>query len=409
MAFSFEPGQSNSGGLGTAGPSASPDAHLGAGYLDLRSDRYDDAAREFRAALALDPKLILRAGFPLAVALFQSQKPAEARQEFESVRAEVGDRPDVMYYLGRLDLTAAKQDAAIKALSLAASNPPFPDTAYYLGSAYLKKGDLTLAEKWLREAARLAPQDARVQERLGAVYRQEGLKPGAEKAFAKAAELRQREAAVSGLRIDCAQRLESGPIEQARPVCDRLFDPSDADSLTMLGTLYGQHHDYAEALKPLRRAAELDSKSPQAQYNLALDCYQLGRYSEARDSLARVLKLWPDLFPLNALYGAALFKLAEKAPAYEALRHAHELSPDDRDTALLLYETGIGLAQASAARREYSVSVRYLNEATQLFPGEPEPHRLLAAAYKASGRESEAADEQRQFEILMAQSQNKSN
>ncbi|HEY6293925.1 MAG TPA: tetratricopeptide repeat protein, partial [Terriglobia bacterium] len=174
-----------------------PELHLGAGYADLKSDRYEEAAREFRAALALDPKLVLRARFPLAVALFELQRTGEARQEFETVRAAAGDRPDVMYYLGRLDLMEGNPAAAIKDLIQAATDPPFPDTAYYLGSAYLKEGDLALAEKWLKTAANLNPQDAHVQERLGALYQQAGRKADAEKAFADAAQLRQRDASVS--------------------------------------------------------------------------------------------------------------------------------------------------------------------------------------------------------------------
>ncbi|HEY6293001.1 MAG TPA: CDC27 family protein, partial [Terriglobia bacterium] len=200
-----------------------------------------------------------------------------------------------------------------------------------------------------------------------------------------------------------------GSLEAARPVCEQLFDPNDPDKLTMLGTTYGQHGNYAEALKPLRRAAELSPNSPQAQYNLALDCFQLQRYAEAREALATVVKRWPDLSPLGTLYGAVLFKLDEKAPAYEALQHAHELNPQDPDAAKMLYETGLGLAQEKLASKEYPASVRYLNEAARLFPQQPEPHRLLAKAYKASGRQSEAAEEQRQFEILIVEADAKPN
>ena len=85
----------------------SPDtaeAHLGKGYDALKQDRYEVAAAEFRAALAIDPSLVLRAQFPLAVALFEQHKSAEARHEFEAARREVGDRPNILYYLGRLDI-----------------------------------------------------------------------------------------------------------------------------------------------------------------------------------------------------------------------------------------------------------------------------------------------------------------
>ena len=61
-------------------------------------------SRRIPAALELDPELTLRARFPLAVALFELHKSEEARHELETVRREVGDHPNVFYYLGRLDL-----------------------------------------------------------------------------------------------------------------------------------------------------------------------------------------------------------------------------------------------------------------------------------------------------------------
>src|SRR5258706_6307528 len=80
------------GGSAPAQESAKPklpeatQAHLGKGYDALKQDRYEEAAQEFRAALAADPSLTLRARFPLAVALFESHKHDEARQELELVR-----------------------------------------------------------------------------------------------------------------------------------------------------------------------------------------------------------------------------------------------------------------------------------------------------------------------------------
>ena len=135
-------------------------AHLGKGYEALKQDRYDVAVEEFRAALALDPSLVLRAQFPLAVALFEQHKSTEARKEFEAVRRETGDHPNVLYYLGRLDLETRDFAGSVKNLSQAMAKPPFPDTAYYLGFAYFKQDDLPNAEKWLKEAAQLNPLDS---------------------------------------------------------------------------------------------------------------------------------------------------------------------------------------------------------------------------------------------------------
>jgi Flp pilus assembly protein TadD len=381
-------------------PADSPDAHLGRAYDALRDDRYEVAAAEFRAALKLDPKLTLRARFPLAVALFEMKKPEEARREFEVVRREAGDHPNISYYLGRLDLDELHYESAIRNLNQAVAQPPFPDTAYYLGFAYFKEGDLTAAEKWLKEAAQLNPHDARVQYQLGVVYRKQGREQEAKQAMALSGEQRQRDSSQSQLRLECAQKLDQAPREEAHAVCEQLYDPDDAEKLTELGTIYGQHGDVEAALKPLRRAAELAPQSPQMQYNLALAYYQLNQFEEARKPLSSAVTRWPDIFQLAALYGAVLSNLGEDLPAYQVLQHAHELNARDSATADLLYLTTLSLARTAQNARQYREALRYFQEAAKLKAQEPAPHRGLADVYKLTGRSTQAITEQREADRL---------
>ncbi|MBZ5720216.1 MAG: tetratricopeptide repeat protein [Acidobacteriia bacterium] len=377
-----------------------PDAHLGKGYEALRQDRYDVAVSEFQAALVLDPTLVLRARFPLAVALFELHKPDEARREFEAVRRETGDHPNVLYYLGRLDLEDRNFESAIRLLTEAAANPPFPDTAYYLGFAYFKQGDLPAAEKWLKEAAQLNPQDARIRFQLGSVYRKEGREEEAAKALALSDELRKREDSESRLRLECGQKLDQGLREEAHALCDQLYDPDNANKLTELGTIYAQHGDLQAALKPLRRAVELAPQSPQTQYNLALAYFQLNQFVEARTSLAGAIKRWPDLFQLNALYGAVLSRLGDDASAYQAFRRAYQLNPQDSANADLLYRTALALARKSQGAKRYSDSLGYLEQAAKLRPHEPEPHRRMADVYTRTGRPARATTERQEADRL---------
>src|SRR6266576_941111 len=381
-------------------PANSPDAHLGRAYDALRNDRYEVAAAEFRAALKIDPKLTLRARFPLAVALFEMKKPEEARQEFEAVRRESGDHPNILYYLGRLDLEELHFESAIRNLNQAIAQPPFPDTAYYLGFAYFKQGALAAAEKWLKEAARLNPHDARVQYQLGLLYRKQGREQQAIQAMALSGEQRQRDSSQSQLRLECAQKLDQAPREEAHAVCEQLYDPDDAEKLTELGTIYGQHGDVEAALKPLRRAAELAPQSPQMQYNLALAYFQLNRFEEARAPLANAINRWPDLFQLQALYGAVSLKLGDENAAYQALRHAHQLNPQDSSTVDLLYTATLELARKSQGGRRYSDSFRYFEEAAKLRPQEPEPHRGMAELYRLTRRPAQATVEREEADRL---------
>ena len=370
------------------------EAHVGKGYVALKGENYDLAVDEFKAALALDPSMALRARFPMAVALFESRRFSEARREFESVRSEVGDHPNISYYLGRLDLEEGNFERAVSNLNRAAAKPPFPDTTYYLGFAYFKKGDLAAAEKWLRDAGRLNPGDSRVQYQLGVVYRKEGRDEDARKAMARSKELRQSEDDESKLKMECSQRLDQGQKDQARAICEQLSDPNDANKLTALGTIYGRHGDLEDALKPLRRAAELEPQSPQMQYNLAFTYYQLNQFEAARAPLASAIKRWPDLFPLNSLYGAVLLKLGENLSGYQALLHAHQLNPDDSATTDMLYTTALGLAGKSRDAEKYPDAVQCLKEAAKLRPGEPEPHRRLAEIYGLTARPAEESAEE---------------
>jgi tetratricopeptide (TPR) repeat protein len=387
---------------GQSPPASQPSAqqkaepHLAQGYDALRNSRYDEAAREFRAALALDPQLVLRAQFPLAVALFESHQPAEARREFDAVRRVIGDHPNVMYYLGRLDLMENHLDAAIRELKVADTHPPFPDTAYYLGFAYLKQGKLALAEKWLDEAVQRVPNDPGVRYRLGILYRQQGRMDEAKKALALSEKLRLDQAEHSRLRLECMQKLSQGTLEEARPVCQRLYDPHDAQRLTTLGTIYGEHGDYQEALQPLLLAAQLTPQSPQMQYNLALCYFHLNQFEKARGPLAQATQRWPDLFELNALYGVVLLRLGEDLPAYRALQHAHQLNPQEPETASLLFQLSLALGQKSRESREYTAALKYLQSAAQVRPADPEPHRRMAEVYSLTGQAGLAAREKRE-------------
>jgi len=374
--------------------------HLGKGYDALKQDRYDEAVNEFRAALSLDSTLTLRARFPLAVALFEMKKFDEARHELETVRQEVGDHPNVLYYFGRVDLEQRNFRSAIQNLTAAAAKPPFPDTAYFLGYAYFKQGDLTAAEKWLKEAVQANPRDARIPYQLGLVYRKQGREVDAQKALAVSDELRQRDDNESRLRLECAQKLDEGRRDEARTVCQQLYDPNDAEKLTELGTIYGQHGDPEAALKPLQRAAELTPQAPQMQYNLAMAYFQLGRFEEARAPLSSAVQRWPDLFPLNALYGAVLSKLGEDVAAYQALGRAHQLNPEDSGTTDLLYTTTVELARKSQRTHKYSDSLRYFAEASKLRPRESEPHRGMAEIFKLTGRQAQALAQQREADLL---------
>jgi Flp pilus assembly protein TadD len=369
---------------------STPEAHVGKGYELEKDERFTNAAAEFEAALALDPSLP-RARYQLGVCYFALGRDDDARLEFLQLESVAHDDPSVIYFLGRLDLADRDFDAAIRRLSRIVEQPPFPDTAYYLGSAYLEQGDLVKAERWLKAAERANQQDFRIPDHLGRVYQREGRARDATQAYTRAAGLRQQynQAAADGMA--CSRDLES---ESARgettEACDKLFQPNDPDRLSFLGMIYGRHGRYAEAASPLERAAELDPDSYEIDHNLGLTYFRLERYREALAPLERAVTLRPDFFESNALLGATLFMLKQDPRAYEVLRHAHELNPDDSDTAELLFKTASLLAMKSYDAKNYADTLKFLQQAEAVRPLDPRVHAQLADVYDRVGDRRQA-------------------
>ena len=377
------------------------EAHVGKGYEFEKDQRFSNAAAEFEAALALDPRLS-RARYQLAVCYFALGRHDDARREFVRLRAETHSHPSVIYFLGRLDLVDHNLDSAIHELQSVVADPPFPDTAYYLGSAYLDKGDLPSAEQWLKRAGPLNPRDFRIPDHLARIYQRQGHSAEAEREYTESAKLRgnYNQGAEDG--VKCSRALESGEQEAARDVCAKLDQPNDPDRLTVLGMIYGRHGRYADAVEPLRRAAELDPDSYEIEHNLGLTYFRLQRYQEARGPLERAVALRPDFFDSNALLGATLFALEQDSAAYGVLDHAHRLNPDDVDTKQLLLQTATVLGTKSREAKNYVEALKYLQAAAQLNPQDPRVHVRLAIVYGETGDARRAEIEKQTAERLAA-------
>lgn len=354
---------------------ATAESYLRAGTEAVRQGKYDEAVHDFRTALRLDPGLGVRARYPLAAALLKMNDSAAARQELEALRRQVGDQPEISYFLGMVDMVDGNFESAVRNLTEAMAKPPYPDTAYQLGKACLRKGDLIGAEKWLTMASDANPHDPLAPYELGLAYRRLGREQDAKNAFALSSQRRQQANVEGQARLVCSQKLAQGLRDEARQACAKLYDPNDAETLTALGRLYGRYGDFEAALQPLQRAAELAPDQPETQYNLAFAYFQLDRLQEARKVIAAAVERWPDEFLLNGLFGAVASKLGENSDAYRILRHAHDLKPQDAQVTDLLFNATVALARTAMAARQYPDARRYFEEAAKLQPDNPTPLR----------------------------------
>jgi len=360
------------------GPTSLPpevQSHIGKGYEFVQNGQFQQAAQEFEAALSLNPKLA-QVRYQLGVSYFALQQWPDARREFELLRREATADPAVGYYLGRLDLQEENLDGAINHLEK-------------IAAAYLKQGRLIEAEKWLKQAVELNPRDFRAPERLARTYLKAGRRAEAEQQFAVSSARRQRYNDAARQGVDCIQELTNRPLEDARATCRVLFDPADPDKLMTLGMIYGKQGYYDESLEPFKRAVALDPDSFETNYNLGLSYFRLKRYAEARPWLMKAVDLRPDFFASNALLGATLFTLKEDEAAYRVLGHACQLSPEDADTASLLFKVSMLLAHDRWSRKEYRECLDFLQKAGTLRPDDAEVQKRLAEVKALIGQKTE--------------------
>jgi len=179
-----------------------------------------------------------------------------------------------------------------------------------------------------------------------------------------------------------------------------LFDARDPDKLTTLGMLYGRHGFFAEAVAPLEQAARLDPDSSEIQHDLGLTYFRLRRYKEARVALEKAVAWRGDFFGSCALLGATLYALGDQASSYPVLRHAHQLNPEDQDTAHLLFNVAMVLAQGEFQERRYEKCLSYLEAAAEANPSDPGVHRRLAAVFGLLGRPADQDREQSEADRL---------
>lgn len=310
-------------------------AHLGAGLRLFESQRYSEAAREFELAIEIDPKLD-DARYHLAISCFNERRYADSQKQFEHLLA-TGYRKDwVTYYLARMDLLDGNLDRAIQQFESFKGPEPLEDELFYLGSAYMKKGQPEKALGPLKRQAEFNPRDFRAHNLLGRAYTKTGHPKEAEREYAKAEQLHEYYLQGKKELMDCRALLEVAQSEQAWARCGSVLETDDIDKLVAAGMLFGEFHSYDRALQVFEKALTLDPESPEVNYDIAFTCFGKKDYPQARKFLESAVELRPNFFEALALEGTVLYLLREDAAALTALRRAHELRPNDTAVSKLL-------------------------------------------------------------------------
>jgi tetratricopeptide (TPR) repeat protein/peroxiredoxin len=164
-------------------------------------------------------------------------------------------------------------------------------------------------------------------------------------------------------------------------------DPSSAEALYGLGSVYLQQEKIAQARENFERVTKLTASYPDtlpnAWNNLGLLATRERRFVEATRYFQEALRLSPDHFIALENLGNAYRQLKNWDEARRVLERAVSLNPENAEAN---YSLGMVFAQLNDTQRAYD----YLQKALKLRPGYPEALNNLGVLYLRIRRRDDA-------------------
>ncbi|MCG9874522.1 MAG: tetratricopeptide repeat protein [Leptospiraceae bacterium] len=352
-----------------------------------RMEEARKAAQLAREIAPNDPKVAMLSGN-----LFQELGDTEsALNAYKTGISASPEDASLLYNLALAQYKQGKIPDAIDNFEKAISQDPNGRVTIlshgHLGKIYFDRENWQRAEYHFREATRLQPDNAQNQYNLGLVALKLGKKEDAVSYFKRALEGGTNEPEVYLRLAEALEslKLPSLAIQSLKKALE--IRPADVDVLFALGDLYYKRGDLIPAEEIFRKIISVtpgDTYTETALINLGIILDEMERYTEAMDTLERVIQLNPKNY--NAYYNLGLASLhsGQAARAIQAWKKASAL------------ESGKNF-QARERIADYYSQNLYNGEAVSAYASiledNPNAHKIrikLASVYKKMGQASSA-------------------
>jgi tetratricopeptide (TPR) repeat protein len=312
--------------------SAAGHSNLGIVYVHER--KFEDATREYQAAINIDSSLS-GVYLNLGIAYFQQGKYDAATPVLEKFLSSNPQNRQAQELLGLCDLELDKYEDAIRMLSPLQAEGNL-DVLIALSAAYVRLRRMPEAQAILNEILESARSNsAQVHFLMGQTYA--GLNQ-----FLQA--LREFEA-VS--RADpawpqihlllAATEAKVGQYQQAEADLHKQLksNPNDSETLFTLGALLNKEERFREALPPLLKAREVGLNNGDLQYELAVARWRTGSGEQAWAAVVTALKMDPQNRQAHYLCGQIARQRGDKVAAQREFAVAESLSKRKVDQEVL--------------------------------------------------------------------------
>jgi|ERR1039458_7149164 tetratricopeptide (TPR) repeat protein len=394
------------------GDSAQIHVHFGHAYW--RTGYPDKAIEEFKLALAKNPK-IPQAHYFLGLAYLDRDEDKGWDEDAQQQREEIKNNPNdfrAHYELGNNALKQRRADEAERELKRASElAPDNPDPLIYLGELYAGQDRPVEAEAAMRraialttDASREGYQIHRAHYVLGRVLIQSGRRDEGAKELKLSAELREQahpdverngkpqdalppSAKENQVRPDATPE-QSVERQKLEAYLDQL-KPGIADAYNNLGVAAAGQKDFIVAGTYFRKAAKWNPSLATLDRNIGMAAFYAGQYSEAITPLWHQLEQNPDDMRARAALGLSYFEVEKYSAALETLQL---LKPEEVNT-----DPGLALAYAVSLAKtgKYDEGISRMKSLEQANPDSAGVHVAIGEAYADQKLYGTASEEYR--------------
>ena len=266
-----------------------------------------------------------------------------------------------------------------------AQSPLFFPAAFNLGYMNFFQKRFAKAEPFLRQAAKIRPDDFNSHYLLGIVQRELGQRDTALRAWRTALALQPNN--VKLMQIMAVEYGLGGYFSDAAAVAKRALALSNNDQNAYFIALKAVQdaHDPA-GLKIAQEAVTKFPESPRANFEFGFHLQKAGQHDDSLRYLRRAMELDPRYEEPFYFFGGLMLDEGRLDEAIPALKKALENKPD-------YTSASVALARALMEKKQESQAVTVLEEAIRLSPKHPQPHLMLSRLYFRMGDQERAAQE----------------
>jgi len=318
----------------------------------LNQNRLEEAERDFRQVLELDPQSGA-AYANLGVVYMRRKQWTRALESLDKAEKLLPQVAGIQLNIG---LAYFRQNQFLKAIppleAVVRAQPEAAQPRYLLGLCYF------FDDRWADAAATLEPLWDLESKQLPYLY---VLSNAAHRAGRKDLDDRATEQLI---------RLGNGSAQY------HLF----------VGKYYLNREQYDEAIAEFAAAADRDPNFPFVHFNLGLAHLKKQQYTQARDEFLKDAALEPDLSLNYQELGNTYWQMQEDENAEKSYREALKRDPH-------LVDSRIGLAKIYQRQQKYRAALAEADAAVKADPDRPDVHYVRGQALLRLGRKTEAQKE----------------